>query len=178
MTRVAKRPITLSKGVEFHLKAGAITLKGPNGSLRLDLNQEVEVSQEDANLVVSARSGSRFARAMAGTTRALINNMVTGVSTGFERKLELVGVGYRAQAQGQKVNLTLGFSHPVVYEVPEGISVETPTQSEITVRGIDRQQVGQVAAEIRNFRPPDAYKGKGVRYADERVVLKEAKKQQ
>ncbi len=178
MTRVAQRPITLSKGVEFHLKAGAITLKGPNGSLGLDLNQEVEVSQEDANLVVSARSGSRFARAMAGTTRALINNMVTGVSTGFERKLELVGVGYRAQAQGQKVNLTLGFSHPVVYEVPEGISVVTPTQSEITVRGIDRQQVGQVAAEIRNFRPPDAYKGKGVRYADERVVLKEAKKQQ
>jgi large subunit ribosomal protein L6 len=142
----------------------------------LRINAEVEVKQQDAALDIKARSGSRFANAMAGTTRALLSNMVTGVSSGFERKLELVGVGYRAQAQGQKVNLTLGFSHPVVYAVPEGIIVETPSQTEILVKGIDRQKVGQVASELRRFRPPEPYKGKGVRYADERIVLKEAKK--
>jgi large subunit ribosomal protein L6 len=121
-------------------------------------------------------SGSRFANAMAGTTRALIQNMVTGVNSGFEKKLELVGVGYRAQAQGNKLNLTLGFSHPVVYDVPEGVTVETPSQTEVLVKGIDRQKVGQVASELRDFRPPEPYKGKGVRYSDERIVLKEAKK--
>ena len=178
MTRVAKRPITLSKGVEIDLKADTITLKGPNGSLSLLLNKEIQVSQNESNLLVSTRSGSRFARAMAGTTRALINNMDTGVTNGFERKLELVGVGYRAQAAGNVVTLSLGFSHPVEYKVPEGVSVETPTQTEIIVKGIDRQCVGQVAAEIRNFRPPEPYKGKGIRYSDERIVLKEAKKQQ
>ena len=176
MSRVAKRPIPLVKGVEVNLKGSAITVKGPKGSLTMDINTEVQVSQEESNLAVQARSGSRFARAMAGTTRALIDNMMRGVSTGFERKLELVGVGYRAQAQGQKVNLTLGFSHPIVYDVPEGVSVETPSQTEILVKGIDRQRVGQVAAELREFRPPEPYKGKGVRYSDERIVLKEAKK--
>jgi large subunit ribosomal protein L6 len=176
MSRVAKRPVVLAKGVTAELNAGAVTVKGPKGTLTLELNREVEVKQQDSELAVSARSGSRFANAMAGTTRALIANMVTGVSSGFERKLELVGVGYRAQAQGQKLNLTLGFSHPVEYSVPEGISVETPSQSEILVKGIDRQRVGQVAAELRRFRPPEPYKGKGVRYSDERIVLKEAKK--
>ena len=142
----------------------------------LDINPEVEVVQDGAVLKVAARSGSRFARAMSGTTRSLIANMSTGVSSGFERKLELVGVGYRAQAQGQKLKLTLGFSHPIEYSVPEGVTVETPSQVEILVKGIDRQRVGQVAAELRAFRPPEPYKGKGVRYADERIVLKEAKK--
>lgn len=176
MSRVAKRPVPLGKDVTAELSDGAVTVKGPKGSLSLTLSREVEVAQQDAELTVKARSGSRFANAMAGTTRALLNNMVNGVSTGFERKLELVGVGYRAQAQGQNLNLALGFSHPVVYAVPEGISVETPSQSEILVKGIDRQRVGQVAAELRRFRPPEPYKGKGVRYSDERIVLKEAKK--
>jgi large subunit ribosomal protein L6 len=136
----------------------------------------VELAQEDGSLSVKARSGSRFAIAMAGTTRALLANMVKGVTDGFERKLELRGVGYRAQAQGNTLNLTLGFSHPVAYQVPEGVQVETPSQTEVIVRGADKQQVGQVAAEIRRFRPPEPYKGKGVRYTDERVVMKEAKK--
>ena len=178
MTRVAKHPIKLSKGIEIDLKADTITLKGPNGSLSLLLNKEIQVSQNESNLLVGTRSGSRFSRAMAGTTRALINNMVTGVTNGFERKLELVGVGYRARVTGNTVTLSLGFSHPVEYKVPEGVLVETPTQTEIIVKGIDRQRVGQVAAEIRNFRPPEPYKGKGIRYSDERIVLKEAKKQQ
>jgi large subunit ribosomal protein L6 len=176
MSRVAKRPVPLGKGVTAELKGGALTVKGPKGALTLDLNREVEVTQQDSELAVAARSGSRFANAMAGTTRALINNMVRGVTAGFERKLELVGVGYRAQAQGKKLNLTLGFSHPVEYPVPDGINIETPSQSEIIVKGIDRQRVGQVAAELRRFRPPEPYKGKGVRYSDERIVLKEAKK--
>ena len=176
MSRVAKRPIPLASGVEADLKGTSLTVKGPKGTLSLECHSEVEVKNEDSTLAVTARSGSRFARAMAGTTRSLINNMVTGVSEGFERKLELVGVGYRAKAQGKKVNLSLGFSHPVSYEVPEGIIVETPSQTEILVKGIDRQRVGQVAAELRRFRPPEPYKGKGVRYSDERIVLKEAKK--
>jgi len=176
MSRVAKRPVALISGVEVDLKGNSLTVKGPKGSLSLECHSEVEVKNEDSTLAVAARSGSRFARAMAGTTRALINNMVTGVSSGFERKLELVGVGYRAKAQGQKLNLTLGFSHPVSYAVPKGITVETPSQTEILVKGIDLQQVGQVAAELRDFRPPEPYKGKGVRYSDERIRLKEAKK--
>jgi large subunit ribosomal protein L6 len=177
MSRVAKRPVPIGKDVTVDVQSSTVTVQGPKGQLSMQLNPEVEVRQdEDGNVRVAARSGSRFANAMAGTTRALINNMVTGVSAGFERKLELVGVGYRAQAQGQKLNLTLGFSHPVEYQVPDGISVSTPTQSEILVKGIDRQRVGQVAAELRRFRPPEPYKGKGVRFSDERIVLKEAKK--
>jgi large subunit ribosomal protein L6 len=156
MSRIAKEPVELPKGVE--------------------LNSEVQLSQEENTLLVAARSGSRFAAAMSGTTRSLLANMVHGVSEGFVRKLELVGVGYRAQAQGNKLNLTLGFSHPVVYDVPEGVTVETPSQTEVLVAGSDKQKVGQVASEIRRFRPPEPYKGKGVRYSDERVVRKEAKK--
>ncbi len=176
MSRVAKRPVELGKGVTVELNGRALTVKGPKGTLSLDVHPEVEVKQQDSELTVAPRSGSVFANAMAGTTRALVANMVRGVTGGFERKLELVGVGYRAQAQGSKLNLSLGFSHPVVYQVPAGITIETPSQSEIIVKGSDKQQVGQVAAELRRFRPPEPYKGKGVRYADERVVLKEAKK--
>jgi len=176
MSRVAKSPVDLPQGVEFNVSGSTVSIKGSNGSLSMELNSEVELSQEDKAVQVSPRSGSRFATAIAGTTRSLLANMVQGVSQGFEKKLELVGVGYRAQAQGNKLNLTLGFSHPVVYDVPEGISIETPSQTEVVVRGIDKQKVGQVAAEIRRYRPPEPYKGKGVRYSDERVVIKEAKK--
>ena len=176
MSRVAKAPIELPQGVEFKQDGNVVTIKGSKGALSLELNNEVELKQDDNVLQLAPRSGSRFAAAVAGTCRALIANMVQGVTEGFERKLELVGVGYRAQSQGSKLNLTLGFSHPVVYEAPEGVSVETPSQTEILVKGSDKQKVGQVAAEIRAFRPPEPYKGKGVRYADERVVLKEAKK--
>jgi large subunit ribosomal protein L6 len=166
MSRVAKAPIELPQGVEFNQSGSAVSVKGGNGTLSLELNSEVELAQ----------SGSRFATAIAGTTRALLANMIEGVTKGFEKKLELKGVGYRAITEGKKLNLTLGFSHPVVYEVPEGITVETPSQTEVVIKGNDKQQVGQVAAEIRRFRPPEPYKGKGVRYADERVVIKEAKK--
>ena len=176
MSRVAKAPVELPSGVEFKQEGSLVTLKGAKGTLELELNNEVELKQEENTLSVAPRSGSRFSTAIAGTMRALLANMATGVSEGFERKLELVGVGYRAQAQGNKLNLTLGFSHPVVHEVPEGITVETPSQTEIVVRGADEQKVGQTAAEIRAYRPPEPYKGKGVRYADERVVMKEAKK--
>ena len=176
MSRIAKEPIELPQGVEFKQEGNAVTLKGGKGSLSLELNNEVELSHNDNVLQVTPRSGSRFSGAISGTTRALLANMVTGVNEGFERKLELVGVGYRAQAQGKKLNLTLGFSHPVVHDVPEGVTVETPSQTEILIKGADKQQVGQVAAEIRRYRPPEPYKGKGVRYANERVVLKEAKK--
>jgi len=176
MSRIAKEPVELPKGVEFKQSGNVVTLKGGNGELSLELNSEVELTQDENLLKVAPRSGSRFATAIAGTMRAILANMVKGVSDGFERKLELVGVGYRAQAQGKKLNLTLGFSHPVEYDVPEGISVETPSQTEIIIKGADKQRVGQVSAEIRGFRPPEPYKGKGVRYADERVMLKEAKK--
>jgi len=176
MSRVAKKPITLPKGVEFSSAGSTVTIKGAKGSMTLDLNSEVQVDKDDEGLQVVRRSHSRFATAIAGTTRALLQNMVTGVTEGFERKLQLVGVGYRAQVQGQKLNLTLGFSHPVVYQVPDGVSIETPSQTEVVLKGMDKQRVGQAAAEIRRFRPPEPYKGKGVRYADERVVLKEAKK--
>jgi large subunit ribosomal protein L6 len=176
MSRIAKEPVELPKGVEFSQSGTTVTLKGSKGSLFLELNSEVELSQDDNKLTVKPRSGSRFATAISGTTRALLANMVTGVTQGFEKKLELVGVGYRAQAQGNKLNLTLGFSHPVVYQIPDGVSVETPSQTEVVIKGNDKQQVGQVAAEIRHFRPPEPYKGKGVRYAGEHVVRKEAKK--
>lgn len=176
MSRVAKEPVAMPQGVEFNLSGTTVTVKGAKGALSMELNSEVEVVQEDNQVTAKPRSGSRFSTAIAGTTRALLANMVRGVSDGFEKKLELVGVGYRAQAQGKKLNLTLGFSHPVVFDVPEGITVETPSQTEVVVSGTDKQMVGQVAAEIRRFRPPEPYKGKGVRYADERVRIKEAKK--
>ena len=176
MSRVAKEPVELPQGVEFNQSGTAVSIKGGNGTLSLELNPEVEVVQEDNMVTVKPRSGSRFSTAIAGTTRALLANMVEGVTKGFEKKLELKGVGYRAMTEGKKLNLTLGFSHPVVFEVPEGITIETPSQTEVIVKGNDKQKVGQVAAEIRRFRPPEPYKGKGVRYADERVVIKEAKK--
>ncbi len=176
MSRIAKEPIVLPQGVEFKQEGNVVTLKGGNGSLSLELNNEVELTQTDNILQVSPRSGSRFSTAVAGTMRALLANMVTGVTNGFERKLQLVGVGYRAQVQGKKLNLTLGFSHPVVHDVPEDVTVEAPSQTEIVIKGADKQKVGQVAAEIRSYRPPEPYKGKGIRYADERVVMKEAKK--
>jgi len=176
MSRIAKEPVNIPKDIEFNMSGLTLTLKGAKGSLSMDLNPEVSVEENDSILSFSPKSGSKFATAISGTTRALVANMVHGVSQGFEKKLELVGVGYRAQAQGKKLNLTLGFSHPVVYEVPEGVTIETPSQTEILVKGIDKQSVGQVAAEIRHFRPPEPYKGKGVRYADEHVVMKEAKK--
>ena len=176
MSRVAKNPVSIGSGVEADLRGDSLTVKGPKGSLTLECHAEVRVDKVASELRVSPRSGSRFASAMAGTTRALINNMVTGVTAGFERRLTLVGVGYRAKAQARQLDMTLGFSHPINYRVPEDVTIQTPSQTEIVVRGIDRQRVGQVAAELRRFRPPDPYKGKGVRYSDERVVLKEAKK--
>lgn len=176
MSRIANKPVELPKGVELTLAGEVLKAKGPKGELSMPLHPEVGLNIEDGTAKVAAKSGSKFAVAMSGTTRALINNLVTGVNEGFEKKLELVGVGYRAKAQGKSLNLTLGFSHPVDYPVPEGIDIETPSQTEIVVKGIDKQKVGQVAAEIRAFRPPEPYKGKGVRYADEHVVRKEAKK--
>jgi large subunit ribosomal protein L6 len=176
MSRVAKKPVELGKEVSADLQGQALTIKGKKGSLSLQVNSEVEVTVEGSTVKVAARSGAQFADAMAGTTRALIANMVTGITTGFQKKLELVGVGYRAAVQGQKLNLTLGFSHPVEYPIPPGITIETPSQQEIIIKGADRQQVGQVAAEIRGYRPPEPYKGKGVKYSTETIVLKEAKK--
>ena len=176
MSRIAKEPVELPSGVEFSQSGSVVTMKGSKGTLTLEMNSEVELTQEDNALTVRPRSGSRFSTAVAGTMRSLLANMAKGVNEGFERKLELVGVGYRAQAQGSTLNMTLGFSHPIVHKVPEGVTVETPSQTQIFVRGADKQKVGQVAAEIRNYRPPEPYKGKGVRYADERVLIKEAKK--
>ena len=176
MSRVAKKPVLLPKGVEMTQAAGTVKVKGPKGELRLSLSGDVEVNIADDQANVTSRKPEQRAWAIAGTTRALLANMVEGVSRGFERKLELVGVGYRAQAQGKKLNLTLGFSHPVAYAVPDGITIDTPSQTEILIKGADKHQVGQVAADIRSYRPPEPYKGKGVRYSTERVVLKEAKK--
>lgn len=176
MSRVANNPIEVPSGIEVTLNGQAVKVKGPKGELNLVGHDLVEISQQDQTLTFAARNSEKSADALAGTTRALINNMVTGVSQGFEKKLTLVGVGYRAQAQGNKLNLSLGFSHPVEFQVPEGIKVETPSQTEVVVSGVDKQQVGQVAAEIRAYRPPEPYKGKGVRYADEQVLRKEAKK--
>lgn len=173
MSRIANYPIQLPKGVEVKLDGGHVHVKGPKGAMDMDLHPTVNVRQEEGSLHMEAAND---AMAMAGTMRALINNMVVGVTEGFEKKLQLVGVGYRAQVQGNKLNLTLGFSHPVEYSIPDGITVECPSQTEVIVRGGDKQRVGQVAAEIRAYRPPEPYKGKGVRYADERVVMKEAKK--
>ena len=176
MSRVGKAPVALPKGVEVNIAADSVSVKGPLGTLTQRLNGDVRVKQDGDKLVFEAANDSSQANAMSGTLRALVNNMVTGVTKGFEKKLNLVGVGYRAQAQGDKLNLTLGFSHPVVHMMPKGVKVETPTQTEILIKGTDRQQVGQVAAEVRAYRPPEPYKGKGVRYADEVVVIKETKK--
>lgn len=176
MSRIANAPVTIPSGVELKLDGQNVSVKGPKGELRIAAHELVEVAQEDSVFKVRSRVDSKEAVALAGTTRALVNNMVNGVTNGFEKRLTIIGVGYRAQAQGQKLNLTLGFSHPVAYDVPEGVSVETPTQTEVVVRGADKQQVGQVAAEIRAYRPPEPYKGKGIRYADEYVLRKQAKK--
>ena len=176
MSRIAKSPLSVPKGVEITLDGQRVEVKGSKGSLEHEVHRLVEVRQEDGQLTVHPRNNSTEAWAQAGTARSLIGNMVLGVSEGFERKLQLNGVGYRAQAQGKVLNLTLGFSHPVNFELPEGVTVETPSQTEIVIRGMDKQVVGQVAANVRNLRPPEPYKGKGVKYAEEVVRRKEAKK--
>ncbi|MEZ8133003.1 MAG: large subunit ribosomal protein L6 [Polaribacter sp.] len=176
MSRVANNPVELPKGVEVSLVGSEISVKGAKGTLAMSVNSNVEIKQGDNVLTFAAVSQDAFARAMSGTTRALVNNMVTGVTQGFEKKLDLVGVGYRAQVQGSKINLTLGFSHPVVYELPDGVTAETPSQTEILLKSSDKQKLGQAAAEIRAFRPPEPYKGKGVRISGEYVRRKEAKK--
>jgi len=176
MSRVAKNPVDLPKGVTVTVSGQQVSAKGPKGELSVVLHDSVKVEQEDAQLKVAPVRENKDGFTMAGTMRSLVNNLVVGVSTGWEKKLTLVGVGYRAQAQGDKVNLTLGFSHPVVFDVPKGVKVETPSQTEIVVTGADKQAVGQVAAELRAYRSPEPYKGKGVRYADEQISLKEAKK--
>lgn len=176
MSRIAKYPVTLPKGVEATISAGQIVVKGPLGTLTQSLDGNVRINQEDGNLSFAVANDSREANAMSGTIRALVNNMVTGVSAGFERRLNLVGVGFRAQLQGDALKLQLGFSHDILHAIPEGIKVECPSQTEIVVKGANKQAVGQVAANIRAYRKPEPYKGKGVRYADERVILKETKK--
>lgn len=176
MSRVAKMPIAVPAGAEVAITAAAITVKGPLGTLTQSLNGLVKVENKDGTLTFDVVDDSRESNAMSGTLRALVNNMVTGVTKGFEKKLSLVGVGYKAQAAGDKLNLSLGFSHPVAHAMPEGVTATTPTPTEIIIKGIDRQQVGQVAAEVRAYRSPEPYKGKGVRYVDEVVKLKETKK--
>jgi large subunit ribosomal protein L6 len=174
MSRVAKKPIALPKGVELNIQPENISVKGPKGTLSIAKPVAIEVKVEDGNALLSANDPSHLA--LTGTLRAIVANMVHGVSHGFERKLELVGVGYRAAVQGKDLNLSLGFSHPVVFKAPEGITITTPTQTEIVVTGADKQLVGEVAAKIRGFRPPEPYKGKGVKYSDETIIRKEAKK--
>jgi len=176
MSRVGKMPIALPAGSEVTLSASAITVKGPLGVMTQSLNGLVAIVKEGTTLTFAPANESREANAMTGTLRALVNNMVTGVTKGFEKNLKLVGVGYKAQAQGDKLNLSLGFSHPVVHQMPEGVTCATATPTEILIKGIDKQRVGQVAAEVRAYRSPEPYKGKGVRYADEVVVIKETKK--
>ena len=176
MSRIAKYPVPLPKGVEVNLAGGQISVKGPLGTVARAADPNVEVKKEGESIVFKALGNSNHANAMSGTVRALVANMVTGVTKGFEKKLSLVGVGYRAQAAGDKLNLSLGFSHPVVQQMPKGIKVATPTQTEIIVSDIDKQLVGRIAAEIRDVKPPEPYKGKGVRYTGEAIVLKETKK--
>lgn len=176
MSRVANNPIAVPSGVEVKLSGQLVNVKGGKGTMDFEVHEEVAVTQEEGVLRVAARNASQKSRALSGTTRAVLNNIVTGVSKGWERRLVIQGVGYRAQAQGDKLNLQLGFSHPIEYQLPAGIEVQTPSQTEVVVSGANRQLVGQVAAEIRAFRPPEPYKGKGVRYSDERVRRKEAKK--
>ena len=176
MSRVAKYPVELPVGVEFSVSDSLVSIKGPLGTLTQSLLPSVQIVKEGSSLLCKKVDGAPNSGAMSGTMRALLNNMVSGVTKGFQKKLTLVGVGYRAQAQGDKLNLSLGFSHPVVHLMPVGIKAETPTQTEIIIKGIDRQVVGQVAAQVRAYRPPEPYKGKGVRYSDEVVVIKETKK--
>lgn len=176
MSRVGKMPVVVPAGAEASIAADKITVKGPLGTLTQALNGLVKIENSSGTLSFSAANESREANAMSGTIRALVSNMVNGVTKGFEKRLTLVGVGFRAQAQGDKLNLSLGFSHPVVHQMPQGVKCETPSQTEIVIKGIDRQQVGQVAAEVRAYRSPEPYKGKGVRYVDEVVILKETKK--
>ena len=176
MSRVAKKPIPLPAGVQIDIQGQHVEVKGPKGTLATDIHEYVSASVDDGVLNITTASEAPKAWAQAGTARAVLNNMVVGVAQGYERKLEIVGVGYRAQAKGETLSLTLGFSHPVEFEVPEGITIETPTQTEILVKGIDKQQVGQVAANIRAYRRPEPYKGKGVKYAGEKILRKEAKK--
>ena len=176
MSRIANNPIEIPSGVETTLADDKVMVKGSKGSLELILHSSVGVTQDGSTLQVAAKETTRQSGALAGTFRSLISNMVVGVSVGFEKKLELRGVGYRAKAEGKKVNLTVGYSHPIDYELPEGVTAATPTQTEIVLTGADKQRVGQVAAEIRDFRPPEPYKGKGIRYVDEHVFRKEAKK--
>ena len=176
MSRIANAPVEIPAGVEVALNGSEVSIKGTKGTLTRNIHSDVEVTQEGTSLKSSAINDEKQSIAQAGTTRALLNNMVLGVTQGFEKKLTLVGVGYRAKAQGSKLDLTLGFSHPVQYQVPEGIKIETPSQTEIVVSGADKQKVGQVAADIRAYRSPEPYKGKGVRYTDEHVARKDAKK--
>jgi len=176
MSRIAKYPVPLPKGVELNIASGQISIKGPLGTIARAADPNVEVKKDGEQILFKALGNSNHANAMSGTMRALVANMVTGVTKGFERKLALVGVGFRAQAQGDKLNLALGYSHPVVHQMPKGIKVATPTQTEIVITGVDKQLVGQVAAEVRAHRPPEPYKGKGVRYVNEVIVLKETKK--
>jgi large subunit ribosomal protein L6 len=176
MSRIAKNPVNLPKGVEATLAVEALSIKGPLGTLTQPLRRDIGVEKDGDRLLFKSLNDSAEANAMSGTLRALVANMVLGVTKGFEKRLTLVGVGYRAQAQGDKLNLALGFSHPVVHTMPKGVKVETPSQTEIVIKGLDKQLVGQVAAEVRAYRPPEPYKGKGVRYSDEQVTLKETKK--
>jgi large subunit ribosomal protein L6 len=176
MSRIAKAPIELPSGVDVNIAGQDVTIKGKNGTLSISLNDAVAVNQAENVLTFEPREGASDGWAQAGTARAIVNNMVTGVATGFEKKLTLIGVGYRAQIQGSAINLTLGFSHPVVHNLPQGVTAETPSQTEIVLKSADKQLLGQVAAEIRAYRPPEPYKGKGVRYSDEYVRRKEAKK--
>ena len=176
MSRIAKYPVPVPDKVQVTVDKGEVTVKGPLGTLKQAIGREVVVKLEGNQVTFAAADESQAANAMSGTLRATVANMVHGVKDGFQKKLTLVGVGYRAQAQGSKLNLSLGFSHPIVYALPEGVKAETPTQTEIVIKGVDRQRVGQVAAEVRAYKPPEPYKGKGVRYADERVVIKETKK--
>lgn len=176
MSRIAKAPVAIPAGVDIKISENQISVKGKQGELSLDVHRFVEIKQEDGQLSFAPKGNDKNAMAMTGTFRSLVNNMVTGVSAGFEKKLILQGVGYRAKASGNSINMNLGFSHPVDYNLPQGVKAETPSQTEIVIKGADKQQVGQVAAEIRAYRAPEPYKGKGVRYADEYVRRKEAKK--
>jgi large subunit ribosomal protein L6 len=176
MSRIAKQPIELPNGVEFKIDGRQVSAKGPKGQLSLTLHDAVQVAQQDNVLTLSPKDGRQSSLAVTGTMRSIISNLVQGVTDGFEKRMQLVGVGYRAQAQGKQLNLSVGYSHPVSYAVPDGIEIETPAATEIVVRGCDKHLVGQVCAEIRAYRPPEPYKGKGIKYADETIVRKEAKK--
>ncbi len=176
MSRIGKEPVSIPANVEVILSSSEVSIKGPLGKLQRDLNSDVIIERDGDTLLVKVANDSRQANAMSGTMRALLANMVQGVTSGFEKKLSLIGVGFRAQATNEILNLTLGFSHPIIHKMPEGVKVETPTQTEVLIKGIDKQKVGQVAAEVRAYRKPEPYKGKGVRYTDEVIIMKEAKK--